>query len=93
MYLKNRNISSKTKRSKVTDYAALMERILEVIILKGTQLMKITAHFSSYPGDLRLSGSIIRKSRFMLTKERITIRQKSGCSNHSKGIPPDAGAD
>ena len=32
-------------------------------------------------GDLRLSRSIIRKSRFIFTKERITIRQKSGCLN------------
>ena len=28
MFLKNRNISSKIKRSKVTDYAALTERLL-----------------------------------------------------------------
>ena len=34
-------------------------------------------------GDLSLSGSIIRKSRFMFTKERRTIRQKSGGLNHS----------
>ena len=34
-------------------------------------------------GDLRLSGSIIRKSRFIFMKERRTIRQKSGCLNHS----------
>ena len=34
-------------------------------------------------GDLRLSGSIIRKSRFLFTKERRTLRQKSGCLNHS----------
>ena len=34
-------------------------------------------------GDLRLSRSIIRKSRFIFTKERRTIRQKSGCLNHS----------
>ena len=34
-------------------------------------------------GDLRLSGSIIRKSKFILTKERRTIRQNSGCLNHS----------
>ena len=34
-------------------------------------------------GDLCLSGSIIRKSRFIFTKERRIIRQKSGCVNHS----------
>ena len=34
-------------------------------------------------GDLRLSGSIIRKSRFIFTKERRMIRQKSGCLNYS----------
>ena len=34
-------------------------------------------------GDLRLSGSIIRKSRFIFTKERRIIRQKSGCLNCS----------
>ena len=34
-------------------------------------------------GDLRLSRSIIGKSRFIFTKERITIRQKSGCLNNS----------
>ena len=34
-------------------------------------------------GDLRLSRSIIRKSRFIFMKERRTIRQKSGCLNHS----------
>ena len=34
-------------------------------------------------GDLRLSVSIIRKSRSIFTKERRTIRQKSGCLNHS----------
>ena len=34
-------------------------------------------------GDLRLSGSIIQKSRLIFTKERRTIRQKSGCLNHS----------
>ena len=28
-------------------------------------------------GDLRLSGSIIRKSRFIFTKERRFIRQKT----------------
>ena len=32
-------------------------------------------------GDLRFSGSIIRKSRFIFTKERRTIRQKSGGAN------------
>ena len=49
-------------------------------------------------GDLRLSGSIIRKSRFIFTKERRMIRQKNGCLNHSNernfpGKHPDAGAD
>ena len=34
-------------------------------------------------GDLRLSGSIIRKSRFIFTKERESIRQKCGCLNYS----------
>ena len=29
MFLKNRNISSKIKRSKVTDYAALMQEVLK----------------------------------------------------------------
>ena len=33
-------------------------------------------------GDLGLSGSVIRKSRFIFTKQRRTIRQKSGCLNH-----------
>ena len=33
--------------------------------------------------NLRLSGSIIRKSRFIFTKERRIIRQKSGCLSHS----------
>ena len=37
----------------------------------------------SVMGDLRLSGSLIRKSRFIFTKERRTIRQKSGSLNHS----------
>ena len=32
--------------------------------------------------DLCLSDSVIRKSRFIFTKERRTIRQKSLCSNH-----------
>ena len=34
-------------------------------------------------GDLRLSGSIIRKSRIIFTKERRKIKQKSGCLTHS----------
>ena len=34
-------------------------------------------------GDLRLSGPMIQKSRFIFTKERRTIRQKSRCLNHS----------
>ena len=35
-------------------------------------------------GDLRLSGSIIRKSRFIFTEEPIRAKeQKSGCLNHS----------
>ena len=34
-------------------------------------------------GDLLLSGSIMRKRRFIFTKERRTIRQKSGRLNHS----------
>ena len=34
-------------------------------------------------GDLRLSGSIIRKSRIIFTKERRKIKQKSRCLNHS----------
>ena len=33
-------------------------------------------------GDLRLSRSVIRKSRFIFTKEWRTVRQKSGCLNH-----------
>ena len=53
--------------------------------------------FTSKPGDLRLSGSIIRKSRFIFTKERRTIKQKSGCLSFKlanfPGIPPDTGAD
>ena len=40
-------------------------------------------HVYDQRGDLRLSGSIIRKSRFIFTKERRNIRQKSGCLNHS----------
>ena len=48
-----------------------------------------------YKEDLRLRGSIIQKSRFIFTKERRTIRQKSGCLNHSNfpGKHPDAGED
>ena len=34
-------------------------------------------------GDLRLSGSIMQKSRFIFTKEQRNIRQKSGYLNHS----------
>ena len=34
-------------------------------------------------GDLCLSGSTIRKSRFIFAKERRTIRQKNGCLTHS----------
>ena len=34
-------------------------------------------------GDLRLNGSILRKSRFIFKNERRTIWQKSGCLNHS----------
>ena len=30
-----------------------------------------------------MSGSIKGKSRFIFTKKRSTIRQKSGCLNHS----------
>ena len=37
----------------------------------------------TYVRDLRLRGSIIRKTRFIFTKERRTIWQKSGCLNHS----------
>ena len=37
-------------------------------------------------GDLRLSGSIIRKSRFIFTKERRTIRLKSGCLHNSNEL-------
>ena len=33
-------------------------------------------------GDLRLSGNVIQKSRFIFTKKRSTIWQKSGCLNH-----------
>ena len=33
--------------------------------------------------DLRLSGSIVQKSRLFFTKERTTIRQKSVCLDHS----------
>ena len=36
--------------------------------------------------DFRLSGSIIRKSRFIFTKERRTIWQKSGCLNNSNEL-------
>ena len=32
--------------------------------------------------DLRLSGSVIRKGRFIFMKVRRNIRQKSGCLNH-----------
>ena len=42
-----------------------------------------TIGYIVYLGDLRLSGSILRNSRFIFTKERGTIRQKSGCLNHS----------
>ena len=37
---------------------------------------------SQFAGDLRLSGPVIRKSRFIFTKEQRIIRQKSGCLNH-----------
>ena len=40
------------------------------------------AHGDKEVGALRLSGSKIRKSRFIFTKERRTIRQKSGSLNH-----------
>ena len=33
-------------------------------------------------GDLRLTRSVIRKSRFIFMKEWRTIRQKSGCLDH-----------
>ena len=35
-----------------------------------------------FMGDLGLSGSVIRKSRFIFTKECRTIRPKNGCLNH-----------
>ena len=35
MFLKNRNISSKIKRSKVTDYAALIRHALDLVIYAG----------------------------------------------------------
>ena len=49
-------------------------------------------------GDLRFSGSIIRKSRCIFTKERRTIRQKELLFKSMKGADfpgkhPDAGAD
>ena len=59
MFLKNRNIISKMRRSKVTDYAALKERIRslwskffplrEVPIWKGTQLKRVIAWSISLP--------------------------------------------
>ena len=33
-------------------------------------------------GDLRLSGSVIRKNRFIFTKEQRTIRQNSRSLNY-----------
>ena len=39
--------------------------------------------YTKWMEDLRLSGSTIRKSRYIFTKERRIIRQKSGCLSHS----------
>ena len=39
--------------------------------------------FCVFAGDLHLSGSIIRKSRFIFTKERRIIRQGRGCLSRS----------
>ena len=43
-------------------------------------------HWTVWSGDLCLSGSIVRKNRFILTKEWRTIGQKSGCLNHSNEL-------
>ena len=47
MFLKNRNISSKIKRSKVTDYAALSVKILFYILKLNVNI------FKSLPNDLK----------------------------------------
>ena len=61
----------------------------------GWKHKNVWKRFTSKPGDLRLSGSIIRKSRFIFTKERRTIKLKSGCLSFKlanfPGIPPDTG--
>ena len=51
--------------------------------LRSTHIPTCNLVLVSNSGDLRLSGSIIRKSRFIFTKEWRTIRQKSGCLNPS----------
>ena len=43
--------------------------------------IKYLADIGPSAGDLRLSGCIIRKGRFIFMKERRIIRQKSGCLN------------
>ena len=45
--------------------------------------LKVSLFTGLQRGDLRLSGSIIRKSRFIFTKEWRIIRQMSDCLNHS----------
>ena len=51
--------------------------------LASVNAMKQTCVIVILAEDLRLSGSMIRKSRFIFTKERRIIRQKSGCLSHS----------
>ena len=54
-----------------------IKRHLPSILYLGVHCLPI------YRGSLHLSGSMIRKSRFIFTKEQRNIRQKSGSLKHS----------
>ena len=54
MFLKNKNIISKFRRSKVTDYAALMQKLRSNIV----RLRFLTSPDREGPGKTLMSGKI-----------------------------------
>ena len=68
MFLKNRNISSKIKRSKVTDYAALRQGLLEIHVHGNSAVSGIVQAFLSASKEVTgaANSSICTSSVFVV---------------------------
>ena len=86
MFLKNRNISSKIKRSKVTDYAALNDTPTSSPSLQAVMAMSWVGHFSVVTLRVNTSGTFHRTGYLMLNHFVDTTIQVENLVNYNCNI-------